>query len=76
MNQKFQLSKSDKDFLIGEIKVYFANEKNEELGDLGATLLLDFFIDKLAPTFYNLGVEDAHSYLSEKLEDIFEIQKR
>ncbi|WP_138417949.1 DUF2164 domain-containing protein [Aquibacillus sediminis] len=76
MNQQFNLRKEDREYMTNEIKQYFEQEKNEQIGDLAATLMLDFFIDKLAPTFYNLGVEDAHAYLNEKLDDLFEIQKR
>lgn len=56
------------------LKEYFKNERNEELGDLAATLLLDFIIEELAPEFYNQGVYDSHNFLSAKLEDIFELQ--
>ncbi|WP_235182849.1 DUF2164 family protein [Gracilibacillus boraciitolerans] len=40
-----------------------------------AGFLLDFFMVEFAPTFYNQGVKDAHQFLSEKLEDVFEIEK-
>lgn len=57
------------------IKNYFKKERDEELGDLAAMLILDFFIEKLAPEFYNQGVYDSYKYFSEKLEDLLEIQK-
>lgn len=61
--------------MIGQIEVYFEKEHGEQVGNMKAMLILDFFIEHLASTFYNLGVEDAHAYMSEKLNDIFEIQK-
>lgn len=72
---KFELSKEKKEFMITSIQSYFRNERDIELGDLAATLILDFFIEKLAPEFYNQGVEDAHRFMSEKLEDLLGIQK-
>ena len=75
MKQTFNLENEVKQQLIEEIKVYFDNERDEQLGDLAANFILEFFIEQLAPTFYNLGVEDAHIYMNEKLDDIFEIQK-
>ncbi|OEH94016.1 DUF2164 domain-containing protein [Bacillus solimangrovi] len=61
--------------MLNSIKSYFLNERDEELGDLAAMMILDFFSEEIAPHFYNLGITDAHQYMSEKLEDIFEIQR-
>lgn len=72
---KFELSKEKKEFMITAIQSYFLSERDMELGDLAASMVLDFFIEKLAPEFYNLGVEDAHRYMSEKVEDLLGIQK-
>lgn len=71
----FDLKKEKKDEMIGLIQTYFKEEQEEELGNLQAMLFLDFIIEKLAPEFYNLGVEDSHNYLTDKIDDIFEIQK-
>ncbi|SET59660.1 Uncharacterized conserved protein, DUF2164 family [Oceanobacillus limi] len=72
----FELTKQQKEEMIEQIQHYFQTERNEELGNLAAMLLLEFFMEKLAPVFYNQGVEDSHTYLAEKLDDIFEIQKK
>ncbi|MCA0966885.1 DUF2164 domain-containing protein [Priestia flexa] len=69
------ISKEKKKVLIEEIQTYFLNERDEEIGELAAGLLLDFFIDKIAVEFYNLGVEDSYRYMSDRLEDLFAIQK-
>lgn len=75
MKQKFALSKEQKEDMIGSIKSYFERERDEEIGDLAARLLLEFFMEELAPVFYNLAVEDSHAFMTEKLDDLFEIQK-
>lgn len=75
MKQTFKLTEAQQQEMIGLIQDYFENEVNEPIGNLSAMLLLDFFTEKLAPTFYNLGVEDSYAYLIGKLEDLFEIQK-
>ncbi|MCF6465941.1 DUF2164 domain-containing protein [Clostridium sp. Cult2] len=74
MNNKIQLDKNKKDYMIGTIKEYFLNEREEDLGDLAATLILDFFIEKLGPEIYNQAIEDAYKYMSEKIQDLFEIE--
>jgi len=61
--------------MIGLIQTYYKKEHDEQIGHLKAMLILDFFMEELAPHIYNQGVEDAHTYLSTKLDDIFEIQK-
>ena len=75
MTHYFNLTDEMKTVLLDAIKQYYAEEKGEAIGDLAAMLLLDFFTEKLAPVFYNLGVEDAHAFLHAKLDDVFEIQK-
>ena len=75
MKPKFELSKQQKDELTTLIQDYFANEREEEIGNLAAMLILDFFIEARAPVFYNLGVEDSHSFMIEKMDDLYGIQK-
>ena len=77
MNDKNQLklSKEKKEYMISEIKTYFLRERQEEIGDLASMLILDFIIEKLAPEFFNQGIAEAHKYMTERLEDIFSIQK-
>jgi len=75
VNNKIELSKDKKDHMIAAIKEYFLNEREENLGDLAAALILDFFIEKLAPEIYNQGVQDSYIYMTEKVQDLFEIQK-
>lgn len=72
---KFELSREKKEHMIAEIQSYFRAERDIELGDLAAALILDFFCEKLASEFYNQGVADAQRYMSEKVEDMLGIQK-
>jgi len=72
---KIRLSKEKREEMIAAIKVYFLNEREEELGDLGSGFILDFIIEKLAPEFYNQGVYDSYKYMSERLDDVLSIQR-
>ena len=71
---RIKLSKETKEFMITEIKRYFLNEREEELGDLAAGLFLDFIVEDLAPEFYNQGVYDSCNFMKEKSEDLLSIQ--
>ncbi|WP_211316757.1 DUF2164 domain-containing protein [Oceanobacillus arenosus] len=75
MDEKMTLTKEQRDEMIALIKTYFQQNMDDAIGDLKAMMLLDFITTELAPKFYNRGVEDSHTYLASKLDDLFEIQK-
>lgn len=60
--------------MILAIKEYFYNERDEEIGDLAASMILDFFIKELAPRFYNQGIEDSYRFLNDKLGDMLGLE--
>lgn len=64
-----------KKIMMDSIKEYFYNERDEELGDLAASMILDFFLEELGPEIYNKGVYDAYEYSLERIEDMLSIQK-
>lgn len=71
----FKVSRDDKERMKEQIKKFFYEERDEEIGDLASELVLDFFIENLAKDFYNIGVNDAKSYFEERIENVLEIQK-
>lgn len=70
-----QVTKERRDLIISEIKNYFLKERDEEMGDLAAGLVLDFIMEKTAPEFYNQGISDAHTYMQDAAEDLLSLQK-
>ncbi|MGI5839505.1 MAG: DUF2164 domain-containing protein [bacterium] len=75
MQRSLAVSKEKKDGMIKEIKAYFQAEREEEIGDLGAGLLLKFILEKLAPEFYNQGIYDSYQYMQDRAEDLLGLQK-
>ncbi|HWQ64480.1 MAG TPA: DUF2164 domain-containing protein [Methanospirillum sp.] len=73
--QPITLSKERRNTMISEIKNYYATERDEVIGELAAGMLLDFFMDRLAPEIYNQGVYDSHKYIAEAAEDLLSILK-
>jgi len=65
-----KLSKELRRKLIAAIKSYFLENHDEEIGDLKAGFLLDFFMKKLAPPIYNQAIKDAQAYFQQKVEDL------
>ncbi len=74
MKTRFKLNKEQKEQMALLIKEYFLKERDEEIGDLAAVLFLDYLIEKLAPFFYNLGVQDSIGYLKDKLDDLYGLE--
>jgi uncharacterized protein (DUF2164 family) len=71
--EKIKLSEEKKKEMILAIKNYFLNERDEDLGELAANLIMNFIINELAPEFYNQGVYDAYKYINDKSEDLLSI---
>ncbi|HYE84691.1 MAG TPA: DUF2164 domain-containing protein [Clostridia bacterium] len=71
---RIKLSKEKREDMISVIKNYYLKERDEELGDLAASLILDFIVKELAPEFYNQGVYDSYKYMGDRVEDLLAVQ--
>ncbi|WP_349409761.1 DUF2164 domain-containing protein [Pseudalkalibacillus sp. SCS-8] len=67
-----KISKEDREQLIENIQGYFVDERGEEIGELAAGLLLDFFLSEAGPFVYNQGVQDAKRLMFDKMENMGE----
>ena len=73
--KKFKLEKEVKAEMISSIQEYFLNERDEEIGNLSAELLLQFMIEQVGPVIYNQAIRDAHALVSKKIEDLYGLEK-
>lgn len=64
------LSEEAKKRAIDSIKRYFEEKREEEIGDLHAGLLLDFFLREIGPAVYNRAIRDARDYFQERSADL------
>ncbi len=64
------LSKDTEKYLIGSIKRFFAEEMDEDVGDLKSALVLDFCVREIGPSIYNQAIADAQEYFEEKTSDL------
>lgn len=74
MVKRIKLKKEKKDEMIKAVKRYFLDERNEEVGDIAASILLDFIMQEMAPEFYNQGVDDAYNLIKDRTEDILSLE--
>ena len=65
----YDLSLEQKKKLQEEIIYFFQEERDEELGIIGAETVLDFFLDILGETIYNKALDDARLWLSRTVEN-------
>ena len=65
-----KLQKESEKYLLGSIKRFFAESMNDDIGDLKASLVLDFCIREIGPTIYNQAIADAQAYFQEKAADL------
>ncbi|WP_350343279.1 DUF2164 domain-containing protein [Proteinivorax tanatarense] len=76
MDNKIKLTQEARKNMLEDIKHYFKNERDEELGDLAAGLILDFFVEKIGPEMYNQGVYDSYQLMSDRVYDLLAMQKK
>lgn len=65
-----ELSNIVKARMIRSIKQFYAEAMEVEIGDLKATLALDFILREIAPTIYNQAIADAQAHMQEKVSDL------
>lgn len=68
--QDIELSTRQKSDLVEKIKTYFQKNLDQDIGQFEAEFLLDFFAKEIGVYFYNQGVRDANTLLSEKFNDL------
>ncbi len=65
-----KLSKDVEKRLVASIKRYFAENMEDEIGDLKARLLLDYCLREIGPSIYNQAIADAQAHLQERVSEL------
>ena len=69
LENTYNLSIEQRKKLQEEIICFFKEERDEELGIIGADTILDFFLDVLGETIYNKALDDAKRMLMRTVEN-------
>ena len=64
------LQKDTEKYLLGSIKRFVAESMDIEIGDLKASLFLEFCVKEIGPSIYNQAIADAQTYFQEKATDL------
>ncbi len=76
---QIEFSKAEQEIIVRKLQRYFKEELAQDIGQFDAEFLLDFFSKEVGPYYYNRGLQDARSVLTNRLEEIteaiYEIEK-
>ena len=55
---------------IASIQRFFRDDLDHKIGDLKASMVLDYFLVELGPAVYNKAVADATTFFAERSQDL------
>jgi len=55
---------------IPSLQRFFREELDQEIGDLKAGLVLDYFLEEIGPAVYNKALADATRFFTERAADL------
>ena len=78
MRDKVPLRLSDdaRKAAVASLRQYFDTELDQDIGDLKATLVLDYFLVEIGPSIYNTAIADAKTFFDERVADLAALSTR
>ncbi len=64
------LDEQTEHYLLGSIRRFFAEELEDDIGDLKARKVLEYFVREIGPSVYNQAVADAQATMTIAVADI------
>jgi len=64
------LDEQTEQYLLGSIRRFFAEELDDDIGDLKARSALDFFVREIGPSVYNQAITDAQATMTVAVVDL------
>jgi len=64
------LSQDARKQVLASIKRYVAENMDQDIGDLKAGMLLDYFLKEIGPTVYNQAIAAAQAYFQGRVADL------
>lgn len=74
--KNIELSKDRESDSIKTIQKFFLKERDEEISEFQASVVLDFILRDVGVYIYNQALADAHRLMIEKTEDIYALEKQ
>ena len=70
MKSLVEISKPTRAEAVASLQRYFEENLTEQLGELPASLLLDFFLEEVGPLIYNQAISDAQARILQRTSDL------
>jgi len=70
-NKMIKLTDPIREQILYDLQTFFAKEREEELGNVGGELLLQFILKEVGPMIYNQALIDAHKRRKKKIENLY-----
>jgi len=67
---KIELSKQARSDAIASVQRYFQENMPEPIGNMAAGLLLNYFVEEVAPAIYNQAIADAQARIQQRMSDL------
>ncbi|GMG88758.1 DUF2164 domain-containing protein [Biformimicrobium ophioploci] len=68
--EKLKFTEEEKRQIVQKVKIYFAEELDQDIGNFDAEFLIDFFSEEIGAYFYNRGLYDAQALFSKKVDEL------
>lgn len=65
-----ELSDTARNQSIASLRRYFAEELDQDIGDLKARLMLEFILKEIGPSIYNGAIADAQTFFRDRVADL------
>ena len=65
-----ELNREARNQAVASIELYFAEELDQRLGNIGAGALLNFFLEEIGPLVYNQAVAKVQERLQERVQEL------
>lgn len=67
--KEIEFSKEMKKKIIEELRTFFQEEFDQEIGEIKGELILDFISENIGRIYYNEGLKDGEAHIRNALED-------
>lgn len=74
-DDEIKLSKEDMQIVVKELRIYFEENFEEEIGNLQSEMLIEFILKIIGNSIYNMAIEEAIHFMKEKSDDMYGIMK-
>jgi uncharacterized protein (DUF2164 family) len=72
----FEFNKEEKQEMLNSIKQFYLTIREEDISDFKASIYLDFILKEIGPYIYNQALDDAHQLMVQKIEELYDLEKR